>query len=105
MENANFIRGARSVIFDVRAAFEVALQTDTHLVLIDLDQGASVTNDAEAVIAWLTANLEGGIGKRKVYYRDTYERFDELKVNAGTFAGFSPCSEGQQIALAKMLDK
>ncbi|WP_346014783.1 hypothetical protein [Escherichia coli] len=55
------------MIFDVRATFEVALQTDTHLVLIDLDQGASVTNDADAVIAWLAANLEGGIGKRKVY--------------------------------------
>ncbi len=41
------------MIFDVRATFEVALQTDTHLVLIDLDQGASVTNDADAVIAWL----------------------------------------------------
>lgn len=59
------------MIFDVRATFEVALQTDTHLVLIDLDQGASVTNDADAVVAWLAANLEGGIGKRKVYYRDT----------------------------------
>ncbi|EPQ9442548.1 hypothetical protein ACVEDE_024570 (plasmid) [Enterobacter hormaechei] len=77
------------MIFDVRATFEVALQTDTHLVLIDLDQGASVTNDADAVIAWLAANLEGGIGKRKVYYRDTDGRFDELKVNAGAFAGFA----------------
>lgn len=93
------------MIFDVRATFEVALQTDTHLVLIDLDQGASVTNDADAVIAWLDANLEGGIGKRKVYYRDTDGRFDELKVNAGTFAGFAPCSEGQQTALAGMLSQ
>nr|UHA81097.1 hypothetical protein pKpnC6_00129 [Klebsiella pneumoniae] len=103
MLNAHFLQGARPVIFDVRATFEVALQTDTHLVLIDLDQGASVTNDADAVIAWLAANLEGGIGKRKVYYRDTDGRFDELKVNAGTFAGFAPCSEGQQTALAGML--
>ncbi|MCV5803038.1 hypothetical protein OFN34_30005, partial [Escherichia coli] len=31
------------MIFDVRATFEVALQTDTHLVLIDLEQGGSVT--------------------------------------------------------------
>ncbi|HBT4579641.1 TPA: hypothetical protein MB314_005602 [Klebsiella pneumoniae] len=86
------------MIFDVRAAFEVVLQTDTHLVLIDLDQGASVTNDADAVIAWLAANLEGGIGKRKVYYRDTDGRFDELKVNAGV----ASCSEGRQTALAEM---
>lgn len=62
-----------------------------------------VTNDADAVIAWLAANLEGGIGKRKVYYRDTDGRFDELKVNAGAFAGFAPCSEGQQTTLAGML--
>ncbi|MDF5366810.1 hypothetical protein R7P74_28170, partial [Vibrio sp. 2033] len=34
--NAHFLQGARPVIFDVRATFEVALQTDTHLVLIDL---------------------------------------------------------------------
>lgn len=68
-----------------------------------IDQGASVTNDADAVIAWLAANLEGGIGKRKVYYRDTDGRFDELKVNAGAFAGFAPCSEGQQTTLAGML--
>lgn len=91
------------MIFDVRATFEIALQTDTNLILIDLDQGASVTNDAEAVIAWLAANLEGGIGKRKVYYRDTDGRFDELKVNAGAFVGFAPCSEGQQTAFSKML--
>lgn len=91
------------MIFDVRATFEVVLQTDTHLLLIDLDHGASITNDADAVITWLDANLEGGIGKRKVYYRDSDGRFDELKVNAGAFAGFAPCSEGQQFALAKML--
>ena len=60
MLNAHFLQGARPVIFDVRATFEVALQTDTHLVLIDLDQGASVTSDADAVISWLAANLEGG---------------------------------------------
>lgn len=90
------------MIFDVRATFEVALQTDTHRTYRS-DQGASVTNDADAVIAWLAANLEGGIGKRKVYYRDTDGRFDELKVNAGAFAGFAPCSEGQQTTLAGML--
>ncbi len=39
------------MIFDVRATFEIALQTDTNLILIDLDQGASVTSDADAVIS------------------------------------------------------
>ncbi|WP_369793140.1 hypothetical protein [Xenorhabdus sp. NBAII XenSa04] len=55
------------------------------------------------VITWLAANLEGGIGKRKVYYLDTYGRFYEFKVNAGAFCRFAPCSEGQQTTLAKML--
>ncbi len=41
--------------------------------------------------------------RRKVYYRDTDGRFDELKVNAGAFVGFAPCSEGQQTAFSKML--
>lgn len=36
------------MIFDVRATFEVALQTYIRLVLVDMDQGTSVTNDADA---------------------------------------------------------
>ncbi|EDV1505975.1 hypothetical protein [Salmonella enterica] len=46
--NARIFRGAQFVIFDVRATFEVAIQTYTRLVLVDMDQGTSVTNDADA---------------------------------------------------------
>ncbi len=36
------------MIFDVRATLEVALQTYIRLVLVDMDQGTSVTHDADA---------------------------------------------------------
>lgn len=87
----------------LRATFEVALQTDTHIIIVDLDNGPSVTNDASAVIAWLNANLDGGIGSRRVYYRDTSNRFDELFVANGAFSGFKACSASQQVRLHSLI--
>lgn len=48
------------MIFDVRATFEVALQTYIRLFLVDMDQGTSVTNDADA----------GYSGKKTTLVRD-----------------------------------
>lgn len=87
----------------LRSTFEVVLQTDTHVIILDLDNGSSVTNDACSVIVWLEANLLGGIGQRRVYYRDTMGRFDELCVLNGTFNGFRSCSQTQQVTLISLL--
>jgi hypothetical protein len=87
----------------LRSSFEVVVDCDTHILLIDKECGASVTNDADAVIAWLQHALENGIGARKVFYRDTAGRFDELSVKSGKFDGFKPCSDGQQKTFAKQV--
>lgn len=77
--------------------------TDTRIVVVDRDEGRSVTNDAENVVRQLEDTIEGGIGLRKVYYRDTDGRFDELVTKGGRFVRFSPCSEGQQHQLSAAL--
>jgi hypothetical protein len=86
-----------------RATFELLLTTDTLILLQDCDQGASVTNDAEAVIQAVSTAV-GGIGRRRVYYRDTMGRFDELVVEHERFAGFKPGTLGQQRVFAELLD-
>lgn len=75
--------------------------TDLFIVLIDLDQGKSITNNAHEVIEHLNKTVP--IGPRKVYYRDTMGRFDELKVKDGRFVGFAPCSDSQQVKFSELI--
>jgi hypothetical protein len=90
----------------VVAEYEIAVVNDLSIVLVDLDRGVSVTNDAARVIEELQRRVDGGIGRRLVYYRDTMGRFDRLKVDdAGQFCGFAPCSEGQQGRLAALVGR
>jgi hypothetical protein len=58
------------------------------VLVVDQDQGQSVTNDASSVIADLSrARVLAG---RRVLYRDTDKHWDELLVAAdGAFAGFA----------------
>ncbi|MEM6844645.1 MAG: hypothetical protein AAF632_20680 [Bacteroidota bacterium] len=82
----------------------IIIATTDHFVLIeDQDKGASVTNDAKRVVAELHNTIEGGITYRRVYYRDTEGRFDELKHQNGQFTGYAPCTESQQIFLQNLL--
>jgi hypothetical protein len=62
------------------------------IVIVDHDQGKSVTNDAENVIADLAADFD--LSKYLVIYRDTRGIYDQLLVDrTGHFAGFSSINE------------
>ena len=82
---------------NLQAIFKIATVTDTLVLILDQDGPRSVTNDAQGVIDRLAAEL-GGLGLRRIFYRDTMGRFDELKVEDGRFVGFAPCSPHQQEA-------
>lgn len=82
-----------------KAIFTLAVVTDTLVLAIDQNGPRSVTNDAQGVIDRINADI-GGLGKRRIFYRDTEGRFDELRVEGGVFKGFSPCTEHQQEAFA-----
>lgn len=85
------------------ASFDLMVVNDLSVILVDLDQGRSVTKYAPSVINDLQKLLPGGIGNRTVYYRDTMGRFDKLLVIEGEFAGFAPCSERQQDTLSLII--
>lgn len=77
-----------------KATFELLLTTDTLVLLVDLDQGASVTNDADAAVR-LVSRAIGGIWRRRVYYRDTLGSFNELVITHECFTGFKPVTPSQ----------
>lgn len=84
------------------ATFEIQAINDLFILLIDQDQGKSVTNAAHRVIDVLEKLVPEGIGHRKVYYKDTMGRIDQLKVKNRRFDGFAPCSESQQRTIIEM---
>jgi len=69
-----------------RSSYYVDRVTDDAVYIIDMDQGKSVTNDAENVV--LDIYLE--YGNRRIIYKDTDGRWDELLHDKGTFTGFGP---------------
>lgn len=55
----------------------------------DVGEGKSVTNDAESVVKSVVEHFPG----KRVIYKDTTGRWDELKHKGGTFTGFTPYTE------------
>lgn len=73
------------------------------LVLRDLDAGMSVTNDAEAVVAW-AMSLPDWDHSRPIVYRDTMGRYDALAHRGGQFTGYIALSGSTpQEAVARLL--
>lgn len=69
----------------VRAHYSVHQVTQDAVWIIDLDDGAmSVTNDADAVVAEVVATY----GDKRIIYRDSEGRWDELAHDAGVFRDF-----------------
>jgi hypothetical protein len=64
----------------------------TVIAVVDHDEGRTVTNDAENVIADLAGDFD--LSKYLVIYRDTRGIWDQLLVDrTGRFAGFSSINE------------
>lgn len=69
------------------AEFEIVQVLEEVIYIADLDRGGrSVTNDAEAVVEELAAAHLA----RRIVYRDTAGRWDELRHEDGRFVGFAP---------------
>jgi hypothetical protein len=85
----------------LRAVYSRAVYGNV-IAIIDHDDGKSVTNDAENVIADLAAAFD--LSKYRVIYKDTRGVWDQLLVDrAGRFAGFASINERHlPAALAKL---
>ena len=75
----------------LRAVYSRAVHGNV-IAIIDHDEGKSVTNDAENVIADLAADFD--LSKYRVIYRDTRGIWDQMLVGrTGHFVGFSSINE------------
>ena len=85
--------------------FDIVFIDDISIILIGLDTGKSITNNAYNIIKTLDSTiLPDGIKTRRVYYRDTMGRFDQIKTFKGIFTGFAPCTLAQQEFLKKLVE-
>lgn len=75
----------------MEAKFEIVdyMTTTDVLVIRDLDQGRTITNDAANVVAKLRS--EGLLpDKRRLFYFDTEGRCDEIIIENGEYKCISP---------------
>lgn len=79
---------------NLRANFTIVEVTDAFVALVDDDTGASVTNDATAVVAYLLS--EYGT-ERRLIYRDSMGRWDELRHDGKRFVGFAPLTAPKSV--------
>lgn len=86
---------------NLRAVYSCTIHGDV-IAILDHNQGKSVTNDAENVIADLAARFD--LSRYRVIYRDSLGTWDQLLVDStGHFAGFSSLNERDlPAALAKL---
>jgi len=79
------------------AEFAIEKETPEYIFIIDTGHTnkKTVTNDAENVIATLAKN--NALGDRRVFYRDSENRIDELLHTAGQFTGYRPGHAGIEL--------
>lgn len=73
----------------LRCHFSSVRASADYIALKDDDIGVSMTNDAENVIAWLAYHCQLP-EHRRVFYRDTMGRWNEMVHKDGRFVGFKP---------------
>jgi hypothetical protein len=86
------------------ARYTIRVMNDLMVVITDDDaiDLPTITNSAAQVIADLDSRTEG-LGVRRVYYRDSVGRYDELCHKGGVFKGFAVCKPSQQEAFRDLV--
>lgn len=85
------------------AQYTILLENDLMVILADdlVESLPSLTNSAEAVIHDLATRV-GDLKARRVFYRDSVGRFDEIRHTRGRFADFAACTPSQQDSFRDM---
>lgn len=83
------------------AKYSIKAVNDLMVIIYDDKCSPSVSESADAVIKDLNTQV-GGLGLRRVYYRDSVGRFDELSHSNGVFTGFAACKPSQQESFKQM---
>lgn len=85
-------------------AYETIALNDLFVFITDLDVARPKTRNAYQIIKDLNREIPGGIGRRKVYFRDAQGRYNRLSTKNRQFKGFNALSPSQQNLLDKIAD-
>jgi hypothetical protein len=83
--------------------YQIIRITDTLVLIRDLNQGASITNYPSETLNHLSQRHS--IKWKRIFYRDTIGRFDQIVHNNGIFVCFRPGSPAQQSFFDALLQK
>jgi len=83
------------------AKYSIKAVNDLMVIIYDDKCSPSVSESAGAVIKDLNTQV-GSLGSRRVYYRDSVGRVDELCHSNGVFTGFAACKPSQQESFKQM---
>lgn len=83
--------------------YQIIRITDTLVLLKDLDQGATITNYPSETLNHLSQNRS--IKGKRIFYRDTVGRYDEIVHDRGVFRCFRPGTPAQQSFFDALLQK
>ena len=86
-------------------SFEILLCNKTMVILVDRNDGTTVTNAPNEALEWLDLQLEGGMKGRRVVYRDTEGRFDEILHSKGKVKKFKNLSEESQAFYQRVMQR
>jgi hypothetical protein len=86
------------------ASYSVALVTDLYMIILDNDDGtgASITNAAASTIEILSTQFD--LRTKRVIYRDSMGRYDELVHGDNRFIQYKPLSADQQVFFKKLCE-
>lgn len=70
------------------AAYDIVRVASPFVWIKDLDQGLTVTNDAENVVRVVLSRYPG----HRIIYQDTEGQWDELRHDGAKFTGFAPAA-------------
>lgn len=79
------------------AGYSVVMVSDLYVLISDNQHPGkeTLTKSAKQVIADLERNI-GKLGGRRLFYRDSVNRYDEILHKDGKLCGFAPGSAAQQ---------
>ena len=88
----------------MRSSFDIITINDVAIILIDLNKGRSVSSDAPNVVNDLQKKIPGGIGYRRIFFRNSKGRYDQLLIKNDKFIDFAPCTNSQQKYLSMLVE-
>ncbi len=89
----------------MRAEYDILLVTDNLVIIADNGTGGRpIAKDARGVATRLASEVGRLARRRRVYFRNTDGRFEEIYFRLNAYMGVRPCTDSQQLFITALLN-